>query len=584
MNNEKNHICKVCSSNINKDVNTCSISCGMIYRFLKNKTQNISHFLDKTNFAESLSLPARWHLYKNGIDTIPKCQICTENIVIFKGKFSETCSREHSKLLTKQKLKQRADNQSTCELCGIKHKSQSCTKIIKTIKNMDVQVQDVINGFIKFTNLSYYQKAILLKNGYNDTNLPKCKVCLKNHVKTNSRRLVLDACSTKCANLYKIKKAQHKEVIEYTELLDLNIHERYKIFNSSMPIIKCGTCEKWFPSYRSAKHCSTKCEQTLHFKNYGDYNANFVVDNFVDVVFDVDAFMKYFNVSYTTTLRFKVKHGIVVPNKNSTEHRLFKELNIINSIQNDRTLIKPLEIDILSHEHKFGIEYDGLVWHSSGISKHSMFNNPNKKCKHLMKTELMEEKEYQLFHIFENEWMLPRTKNIWKSIIRNKMNLCNSINSSECTVKEIDADSAYTFLEKNHLDGSCRASVRIGLYHSDKLVSVMVFRRNKESFKIVRLCSKSNIQVDNNKLLNYFIQKFNPSVIVGISNRRWCNGEVYRAMGFTFIKHTSPNHFYFKGSDSIKRLFKSNVSSKIMYVNGHRKIYDSGNSIYELIL
>ena len=55
-------------------------------------------------------------------------------------------------------------------------------------------------------------------------------------------------------------------------------------------------------------------------------------------------------------------------------------------ILNSRKIIPPMELDIYLPEYKLAIEVDGLMFHSRGISQHSIFNKPYfPKNKHLEK-------------------------------------------------------------------------------------------------------------------------------------------------------------------------------------------------------
>ena len=96
-------------------------------------------------------------------------------------------------------------------------------------------------------------------------------------------------------------------------------------------------------------------------------------------------------------------------------------------------------------------------------------------------------------------------------------------------------------------------------------------------------------------MLKYFKSKYS-NKIISYANRRWSDGNLYRALGFTLLRESNPNYFYFKESDKIlhNRLEfqKHNLSSKLtnfnpnfsetqnMYLNGYRKIYDCGNYVY----
>ena len=270
---------------------------------------------------------------------------------------------------------------------------------------------------------------------------------------------------------------------------------------------------------------------------------------------------------------------------------------IPESIQGCRELIFPLELDIYSKKYKFAIEYNGILWHSEGNS----FPIKEKLKKyHLNKTELCEGKGIQLYHIFENEWINPIKKNIWKSMIISKLGKSERIYARKCIVKEISLDVSKQFLEINHMQGYLASKIKIGLFHNDELVQVMTFskpRFNKSyQYELIRLCSKTGITVIGgaSKLLKYFERKYNPESIISYANRRWSQGNVYEKLGFEFSHKTEPNYFYFKGNTlesrnkyqkhKLKKLlpiFNSELTEKEnMFNNEYRRIYDCGNLVY----
>jgi hypothetical protein len=69
----------------------------------------------------------------------------------------------------------------------------------------------------------------------------------------------------------------------------------------------------------------------------------------------------------------------------------------IKYIENDRTTLNGLELDILIPQKNIAIEFNGLYWHSNKFKKRDY---------HQIKTELCDEKNIQLIHIFEDEWNL----------------------------------------------------------------------------------------------------------------------------------------------------------------------------------
>jgi len=168
--------------------------------------------------------------------------------------------------------------------------------------------------------------------------------------------------------------------------------------------------EKYAETKRIAnlKKYGVEHQSQRHIDNYSDYNEEYILDNFVKGgKFDMLAATNYFNVGSTILHRkFNIPKTIIIAE--SEIYNMFSNEVLLR----DRKFINPYEIDILSHKDKLGIEYNGLMWHSSGKSKHEMFDIKDKeiKLKHLQKTELVESNGYQLFHIFENEWIQNKEK------------------------------------------------------------------------------------------------------------------------------------------------------------------------------
>jgi len=319
---------------------------------------------------------------------------------------------------------------------------------------------------------------------------------------------------------------------------------------------------------------------------------------------------------------------------NEEFNNIFEEKNKkIISIEN-----KKLEIDLYSKEKQIGIEYNGLMYHSFGYDNHSVFNNREiendyfvseyqNKDKHLLKTKLCEEKNIQLFHIFENEWLEEEKKKIWLSMLKNKINIeTKRIYARKCTIeilndkeknitltnKQIKENNKIVkdFENKNHLQGNRVSSIKIGLFYEiegkKELISLMTFgisRYNKNyEYELIRFCTKIGYQVIGgaSKLLKHFERQYKPKSLISYANRRWSNGNLYKKIGFKYVNETSPNFFYFDNSRELKsremyqkhkqremynkgilKTFDENkTGQENMYLNGFRRIYDSGNLVF----
>jgi len=267
-------------------------------------------------------------------------------------------------------------------------------------------------------------------------------------------------------------------------------------------------------------------------------------------------------------------------------------LTLVDEIKcNDRETIKPKELDILIHEYNLAIEFNGLFWHSEKFIPSDYHINKTMDCESL---------GIDLIHVFEDEWV--NNKDIVKSIIQNRLGLStNTIYARKTVIKEISGKDYKNFCNNNHIQGHVNASVKLGLYCSDVLVSVMSFgglRRSlgshskKGSFEMLRFCNKLNTNIVGgaSKLFKYFIKTYNPNEIISFSDNRYFNGGLYEQLGFRYEKKTTPNYYYI--TDKLKRenrfkyrkdvLVKCGYDSnkterQIMVDRGINRIYDCGN-------
>jgi hypothetical protein len=255
-----------------------------------------------------------------------------------------------------------------------------------------------------------------------------------------------------------------------------------------------------------------------------------------------------------------------------------------NPIHKDRGLLKNKEIDILIPELKIAIEYNGLYWHSEEYLDLEY---------HLTKTELCESLGYRLIHIFEDEWLFKQE--IVKSRLNNVLGVSKKIPARKCIIKYVDNKTKKEFLEKNHIQGSSKSKVDIGLFFGDELVSIMTFGKrpvlNKHEWELIRFCNKLNVSIVGgaSKLFKFFIKNHKPNEIVSYADRRWSEGNLYKKLDFSHIHNTKPNYFYvinkkrenrfkYQKHKLVKDGYDENMSEhEIMLSRGIYRVYDSGN-------
>lgn len=275
----------------------------------------------------------------------------------------------------------------------------------------------------------------------------------------------------------------------------------------------------------------------------------------------------------------------------------FKDLGV-NVETSNRKILEGKEIDIYFPDFKLGIELNGIIWHSTKYGKDTNY--------HLSKTLLAATKDVTLIHIFEDEFI--NNKPLILSFIENKLNLnTNKVYARKCKIKVLTNKECKQFLFDYHLKGHVNASICLGLFYMEELVSVMTFsglRSNLGSksvegnFELLRLCSKSGVNVVGgaSKLFKFFEVNYKPKRVITYADLRYSNGEVYKNLGFHKISTSTPNYFYvknggkrfnrfkFRKSELVKEGFSIELSeSKIMEERGYYRIYDCGNIKFEKI-
>lgn len=279
------------------------------------------------------------------------------------------------------------------------------------------------------------------------------------------------------------------------------------------------------------------------------------------------------------------------------EFKDFLDSNDIKYQQNDRTLIKPLEVDFILDNINVAIELNGNYWHSE------IGGNKDKKY-HLNKTKECKKKNYKLIHIFEDEWI--NKKDIVKSRIKHLLGKSKTIYARKCKIQKVDSNLKKVFLEKNHIQGNSVDKIRYGLFYKDELVSLMTFSKERivngnsseeKSWELNRFCSKINLSVVGgfNKLLSHFMKNNSYNKITTYADCRWSgvdsDNTVY-SNKFKFKHISKPSYFYVRKNDYYTRYHrftynkhtllnkfggnKNNTGWELAIQNGFDRIWDCG--------
>ena len=265
------------------------------------------------------------------------------------------------------------------------------------------------------------------------------------------------------------------------------------------------------------------------------------------------------------------------PKKQSSSLSEMKFIEFIKSLTtlkietSNRSLISPLELDVVIPEKKLAFEFNGIYWHSDKFIKTRDY--------HLNKTMMCEKIGYKLIHIWEYHW--DHKQDILKDKLKSIFNIFDKkISAHKCNVEKLTENEKIIFLNTNSLNGNDKSDILYGLKYNDEIVSIMTLTKLIENnYEIVSYCSKLGHKIfgGGTKLLKYFENEYRPQSIVTKCDISYNFTTFYEKLGFHLKEKTQPNHHLIK--DQI--IFEDDLKNKNLINNELLKIWDCGNFIYE---
>ena len=316
--------------------------------------------------------------------------------------------------------------------------------------------------------------------------------------------------------------------------------------------------------------------------------------------------------SYVGSGKSKELFQYVYSNMENEIFEFICNLGEFNIQRNNREIISPKELDLYLPEFKLGIECNPTSSHNSSIY-YILPDNILSPNYHQNKTNLCQNQNIFLFHIFGYEWSWKR--DIIKSMIRNILGKCEiKFYARKLYVEEISFYECKSFLNMNHRQGFANAKVRLGLKTEDDiLVSVMTFDRTRHTiggkdsdtentWELVRFCNLLNTSVVGgaSKLFKYFLNHYEYDKIISFSDRAHTKGDLYQTLGFSQVHISEPNYVWVNYTDdtyynrvtcqkrNLPKLFdepdldiKNQTEKQIMVSHGFVQVFDSGNIRWE---
>jgi len=508
------------------------------------------------------------------------CQICNKNIGI-KGFSSHL--RTH-KILSKEYYDKylKKENEGICLECGKKTKFNRPSK-----------------GYSKFCSLKCSANSNYKKEKIKKTNLEKYGVenpGQNEEIKEKIKKTNIEKYGVKWTSQNKeirekqketcLKKYGYKYSFQNREIRNKIIRTRKNNYLENG--YSCSVI-KWKYSY-----FNNKIKNLLNC-----LNIEFSDDNYIDSLYIhnwkclkcnniFQQKWKYIQRGFQCPICFPKNHGI-----SNGEKELFnfiESIELLEINENCRNIISPYELDIYIPSKNIAIEFDGLYWHSEEYKKNKNY--------HLNKTKLCEKQNIRLIHIFEDEWIFK--KDIVKSRLKQILNVNNlkKIHARKCQIKEISLKVKNEFLNKYHIQGEDRSSIKLGAFHENELISVITFSKESKNIKDVyelnRFCSNYNYHIFGiaSKMLTHFKNNYQWKEIFSYADRRWSQGNLYKKIGFELDSVTESNYWYIRNHDYI-RIHRFNLRKRpeepkdipewiLRSKEGYNRIWDCGHYKFKM--
>jgi len=534
-----------------------------------------------------------------------KCDVCfcERNIIYSSYKEPYYCQKCSIIKQKKTKLEKYGDEKYVNFEKGLKTKIEKYGTLNFTEKRKETNMEryGVINVFQKVEIKDKCKQTKLEKYGnefYN--NIEKSKLTVKNRTsddisKTDEKR---KEKSFEKHGFEFPSSSPDIKIKKYNTMLMkwggfLNGSEILKEKIKETNLIKYGV-ENYFSSNYFKK--SLKDKQLVKYKECDIID---IIDNKYILKCDIGCEHIYETYNHILYVRLKSKTTLCTICNPISKNISGLEIGLQNFIKenynypielNNRKILKPYELDIFLPDLKLAFEFNGLYW----------YNELNKiNSYHLLKTESCEEKGIHLIHIYEDDWLYKQE--IVKSRILNLLGKTkNKIYARKCIIKEVtDNKIVRDFLNDNHLQGFVGSQIKLGLFHENKLVSLMTFGKtrkslvfvNQDGYEMLRFCNKLNTIVIGGVdiLFKYFIKNYKPTEVISYIDRSWSRGDLYKKLGFTFVCKTKPNYHYiignirknkfnFRKDILIKQGYdKMKIEHEIMLERNIYRIYDSGS-------
>lgn len=257
--------------------------------------------------------------------------------------------------------------------------------------------------------------------------------------------------------------------------------------------------------------------------------------------------------------------------------------------RNNRSIVRPKEIDIYVPSAKIAVEYCGLYWHNEDRVGSTYHAHKQRECASA---------GVQLITLFEDEWRNRRPQVERK--LRHLLGVSNAERISARSTTRVVLDDASDFYDNHHIQGSAPATVTYALTLKGVTVACasFVYYSNKGEWVLVRYATSAHVVGGLSKLISHFKHNHTGNVLTSFADLRWSNGNMYQASGWKLIDTIPPDYYWCKhGVRHHKFGFRhAQLNRKLEHYDpalseaqncinhGYTRIYDCGKLKFQLSL
>jgi hypothetical protein len=302
------------------------------------------------------------------------------------------------------------------------------------------------------------------------------------------------------------------------------------------------------------------------------------------------------SMNWLRCLRSRYGIDLIPTNKRSTPER-----NLCDHLTDqgitieicDRTIIAPLELDVVIPDKKLAIEVSGTVWHSESFGSKPRSYHRSKwiHCRNAG-------------HDLLTLWAHEISSHAVLQLVSKKAGVSQAKVGARLTaIRPISTKVAKTFDSVNHVMGFRPASVYLGLFSRDGiLLQTMSFGKSRHNgnfeYEMIRATSGPTTVVGGlSKLYKYFVSNYDPASVITYADLRFGEGQSYSHLGFNRQADSAPNYFYYHRSNpevlfsrvkfqkhklqAMLDIFDPKLSEwENMQANGYDRIWDCGNAVW----